>query len=290
MAEFSRIQWTDHTFNPWRGCTKVSQGCANCYAERGSKRNPKVLGIWGDEGTRVLAAPAQWHGPLKWNKIAEHDGARFRVFCASLADVFEDWTGHMTNHKDELLFCEPPFDNDPFTLNHARDRLWELIKNTAHLDWLILTKRPENITKMMPHGEWPNVWLGVTVEKQEYTVRLDMLQDAKEKIKVPVLFCSAEPLLGPLSLSGVLSKDSINWVIVGGESGSLGKVRSFVGAWAQRIIEECKIGGINCFVKQLGTSNNEVLPTTEDPKCGDTNRWPLRLRVREIPTGLSIEP
>src|SRR5262245_66670777 len=97
MAERTAIQWTTHTFNPWRGCSKVSPGCAHCYAETFAGRNPSVLGVWGPKGTRVLASKTMWSEPHRWNRQAEARGERARVFCASVADVFEDWRGGMHN-------------------------------------------------------------------------------------------------------------------------------------------------------------------------------------------------
>lgn len=106
MGQQTSIAWTDHTFNPWRGCTKISPGCANCYAARDSKRFPAVRGVWGDEGTRVVAAESTWMEPEKWNRAAAKAGKRRRVFCASLADVFEDWRGPMLDHfETELCVC-----------------------------------------------------------------------------------------------------------------------------------------------------------------------------------------
>src|SRR5262245_49606753 len=119
--ENSKIQWTDHTFNVWRGCEKVSPGCAHCYAETMSRRNPAVLGEWGKHGTRVIASEAMWREPLKWDRQARAAGVRKRVFCASLADVFED--------RPELVA--------------PRERLFRLIEDTPNLDWQLLTKRPE---------------------------------------------------------------------------------------------------------------------------------------------------
>src|SRR5262245_38941981 len=152
MGKETNIQWCDHTFNPWRGCTKVSPGCQHCYAETLAARNPKVLGVWGPHGTRVIASESMWREPLKWNKKAEIAGVRRRVFCASLADVFED--------RPELV--EP------------RYRLWRLIVNTPYLDWLLLTKRPENAGRMLADGGslpgilgFPSIWLGVSVEDQQ---------------------------------------------------------------------------------------------------------------------------
>lgn len=186
MAENSKIQWTTHTFNPWRGCTKVAEGCKFCYADAQSKRNPKTLGIWGPNGTRVLAAEAMWHEPVKWNREAvacpncnrSHDrgfvdgvslrrclncGITFtpdrpRVFCASLADVFEKWDGPLSDSNGMPLytingaefFTEGEYPEcRPTTMDDSRARLFALIDSTPNLDWLILSKRPENIRRMI---------------------------------------------------------------------------------------------------------------------------------------------
>ena len=141
MAENSAIGWTHHTFNPWRGCQKVAPGCTNCYAEALAKRNPSVLGTWGADGTRVVAAEAYWREPLKWQRQAAAAGERRRVFCASLADVFEDWNGPITNVRGEKLLCNQA---------DLRRRLFALIDETPDLDWLLLTKRPEHILRMTP--------------------------------------------------------------------------------------------------------------------------------------------
>lgn len=108
MAAETKIQWCHHTFNPWRGCTKIHEGCANCYAERDSKRFPKVRGVWGPMGTRVRAA--DWSEPIRWNAAAEAAGERRRVFCASLADVFEAWDGPIVDHKGGILVSPRPAD------------------------------------------------------------------------------------------------------------------------------------------------------------------------------------
>jgi protein gp37 len=133
MAENSNIEWTHHTFNPWIGCTKVSDGCKNCYAENlMDKRYGRVK--WGPQGTRVRTSEANWKKPLKWNREAEAKGERHRVFCASLADVFED---------------KP----DQPEMEQWRLELLELIIKTPYLDWLLLTKRPENVRGMV-YGDW----------------------------------------------------------------------------------------------------------------------------------------
>lgn len=249
MAENSKIEWTHHTFNPWRGCTKVSAGCANCYAEAMSKRNPATLGVWGDAGTRVIAAENYWRQPLKWDRDAETAGERRRVFCASLADVFED--------RPELI--EP------------RERLFSLIDRTPHLDWLLLTKRPENIVRLWPMGwydgglgqfTWPNVWIGTTVENQEQAdKRVPELLNVPARVK----FLSCEPLLGPLDLSHVANSAGenygimdgvIDWVICGGESGS--NARPMSPNWARGLRDQCAAAGVPFFFKQWGEWEEEM--------------------------------
>lgn len=121
MAENSGIEWTHHTFNPWIGCTKVSPACDQCYAEEWNRRYEGGKN-WGPHADRRKTK--SWSAPLKWNREAEAKGLRYRVFCASLADVFD-------NHKS--------------ILPEWRAELWLLIKATPHLDWLLLTKRPQNI-------------------------------------------------------------------------------------------------------------------------------------------------
>jgi len=224
MGKDTKIEWATHTFNPFRGCTKVSEGCRNCYADAMSHRNPSVLGVWGPNGTRVVAADAAWKEPLKWNRAAKEAGERHRVFCASLADVFEDWQGPMIDSGGQPIndadgWYSPLVERRPLTMQDVRRRLFELIDSTPNLDWLLVTKRPENITRMMPakfeydHAascelaasvETPvvrhNVWIGTSVENQ---------QAADERIPrlltVParVHFLSCEPLLGPVDLTSL---------------------------------------------------------------------------------------
>lgn len=157
MAEQSSIEWTDHTFNPWSGCTKVAPECQHCYAE--VNYSVKMRGVqWGPNGNRVLAADSMWKQPLKWNRQAEVDGVRRRVFCASLADVFEDWEGPILNAKSKVLVHSDngwiPEDNEQaescsrVTMDDIRSRLFELIDATPNLDWQLLTKRPANVMGM----------------------------------------------------------------------------------------------------------------------------------------------
>lgn len=246
-----------YTFNPWIGCTKVSPGCDNCYAENQNgfyKWNPAG---WGPHADRKRTSASYWRQPLKWNREAEASGIRRKVFCASLADVFD-------NHKSI---------DEQWRLD-----LWRMIRVTPALDWLLLTKRPQNIAKMLPdsYGEspwgdgWPNVWLGTTAENQEEADR-----------RIPILlatpaavwFVSAEPLLGPIDfnaladgyenlngLSGLRENpfgdiverrygSKLDWVIVGGESGRAPRDNDFL-ANARAIRDQCQSAGVAFFGKQ----------------------------------------
>ena len=224
MGQDSKIQWTHHTFNPWRGCTKVSDGCKHCYADTQSKRSPSVLGVWGPNGTRVVAAESAWKEPLKWDRAAAKAGERHRVFCASLADVFEDWQGHLSDARGFSLVHHSVLGWTSFhgsrehadetdtlvTMQDVRKRLFDLIDSTPNLDWLLLTKRPENIGRMIPDyrvhtpemsvtyrgfsGARPNVWLGTSVENQ---ATADERIPHLLRIPAAVRFLSCEPLLGP---------------------------------------------------------------------------------------------
>jgi len=219
MGKNSDIQWTDNTFNPWWGCTKVSPGCDHCYAESFSKRTGHQ--VWGKDAPRRLFGDKYWNEPKKWNAEAESTGIRRRVFCASMADVFED--------REDLV--EP------------RRRLFELILATPSLDWLLLTKRPSNVARILEDlnvkgtmGIWnlalalPNVWLGTTAENQQWwNNRIPVLMS----IPATVHFVSAEPLLGPIVM-GELRPD---WLIVGGESG--GKSRPMERAWVESLRDQC---------------------------------------------------
>lgn len=271
MAENSKIEWTHHTFNPWWGCQKVSEGCANCYALTLSHRWGHD--VWGPAKTtsRRMMSEGYWKQPLKWDKEAAASGERKRVFCASMADVFED-------HPQVV---------------EARRRLFNLIFQTPHLDWLLLTKRPENIRPMLQqiedgrgHNVWDhlwmeyfqNVWLGTSAENQEQADKR-----IPELLRIParVHFLSCEPLLGPLDLSqwlpdllqpihqipdgdapiGVYDSFSrqyfpdpaevdIEWVICGGESGP--GARPMHPDWARSLRDQCQAAGVAYHFKQWG--------------------------------------
>jgi protein gp37 len=223
VAKYSKIEWTTHTFNPWWGCVKMSPACKFCYAESWSKR----LGgqLWGINAPRRFFGEKHWLEPLAWNRQAERDGKRARVFCASMADVFED-------RRD---------------LDAEREKLWDLIERTPSLDWLLLTKRPDLVSSTVPWGDaWPrNVWLGTTTEDQEWAdKRLAALADIPAKVR----FISAEPLLGPLKL-GKWARH-VNWVITGGESGPHARPSS--PSWFRALMNECMAAEIPFHFKQWG--------------------------------------
>lgn len=224
MAKNSRIEWTNHTFNPWWGCVKVSPACKHCYAEAWSKRVGQK--VWGPKSDRRFFGEKHWSEPLKWNAEAAATGERRRVFCASMADVFEDREG----------------------LDEWRIRLWGLIELTPNLDWLLLTKRPERVERSVPWTQkWPaNVWIGTTVENQEWAdERLPHLK----RLPAAVRFISAEPLLGPVDLRPWLGS-TLDWVITGGESGP--KARPSSPTWFRNVMNQCMEADVAFHFKQWG--------------------------------------
>lgn len=260
MGRETRIEWTDHTFNPWRGCEKVSEGCAHCYAEVLSRRNPKVLGTWGPDGDRPIAAEAYWAQPHRWNAEAQAAGERGFVFCASLADVGEE--------RNDLI--EP------------RLRLFKLIIETPYLVWLLLSKRSANLANwllapnaagiiqgwaaydhhrrnsheadpakwLLEHPlSWPldNVWPGVSVENQaradERLPHLSALHGAGW-----TTFVSYEPALGDVRWEH--HEDAFDWLISGGESGP--DARPSHPDWHRHARDFCNQTGKAYFFKQWG--------------------------------------
>jgi len=262
MGENSNIEWCDHTFNPWWGCQKVPRdpACHNCYAEAFAKRTGHR--VWGGGKPRRILSDANWAKPLAWNEKAKMDGVRRRVFCASMADVFED-------RRD---------------LDEHRDRLWQIIRSTPHLDWLLLTKRPENFGMLKINDDARhNVWLGVTAATQEhYDLRWPLL--AKEE--AAVRFISAEPIRGDLELLADIPRVPLpDWIIVGGESGAGARPTNV--EFVMNLVAKCNTHGIPCFVKQLGSKAQLPSPyvplRVRDAKGGDMSEWPPFLRVREFP-------
>jgi len=243
MGKITNIAWAHHTFNPWAGCTKISPACRRCYAATLSER--WGIAEWGPDAPRTFFSDKHWAQPLKWNQAAMKADEPRRVFCASLADVFEN--------RAEL---------DPW-----RARLWRLIDHTPHLTWMLLTKRPENIVaKLPPHWSpdgssaksvWMprNVWLGFTAENQtEYDRRSQVMLDLiRAGIAPDIWFVSCEPLLGEINLRpNPLDSDRSlcmpDWVICGGESGA-GHI-PMKEAHARNLRDECREYNIPFFFKQ----------------------------------------
>lgn len=276
--ENSKIEWTHHTFNPWIGCTKVSPGCLNCYAETlMDKRHGRVK--WGKGQPRSRTGPDNWRKPRQWNKAADGAAERPRVFCASLADWLDD---------------EVP-------IEWLADLL-TLIRDTPHLDWLLLTKRPENwrgrLKEVRSHSlkssnfelhgfihNWldrfdllppPNVWVGTSVEDQQ---RAD--ERIPELLKIParVRFLSCEPLLGAVEFSNVTKRsdwrqvigkpalEGIHWVIAGGESGP--GARPMAPEWARSLRDQCVAAGVAFHFKQWGGVNKKAAGRELDGRTWD---------------------
>lgn len=237
MAENSKIEWTDHTFNPWIGCTKVSPGCDGCYAENlMDHRYGRVE--WGAGNDRSRTSPGNWRKPVQWEKQAAKTGARPRVFCASLADVFD-------NEVDERW----------------RHDLFGLIEATPRLVWLLLTKRIGNVLKMTdPERGNPmlprNVAIGATIVNQEEYDRDRMkLWQVKQNREPLFTFGSFEPLIGPI----ILDSYAPDLVIVGGETdqGSH-KARFTDEAWMRSLCGQCDRSGRLFFLKQM--TNKAPIP------------------------------
>ena len=242
MAKDSKIEWTHHTFNPWWGCAKVSPACQHCYAEAWAKRVGSA--VWGKSSPRRFFGDSHWKEPLRWNREAEEGATRRRVFCASMADVFE--------RRAEL--------------HEWRERLWEIIDATPALDWLLLTKRPHNVAAMARWGnQWPeNVWLAGTAENQTWA---DKRIPALLKIPARVRLLSCEPLLGPLDLGRYLSSESqrsIHWVIAGGERGA--HYRPMKPEWVRDLRNQCQCSNAAFHFKQWGHWVPEELLTEHQRK------------------------
>lgn len=284
MAERSNIAWTRSTFNPWIGCTKVSPGCDHCYAEALDKRHRWGGAThWGDDKPRHRTAASNWRAPLTWDRYAAservygelykasctwHKPGFWPVFCASLADVFD-------NQVPEAW----------------RTDLWTLIDNTPSLSWLLVTKRIGNVRNMVPlrwaHNFFPsNVRILITVVNQDEADR--------DIPKLLALNCqngiSYEPALGPVNFGPYLSRTNmpglrlmpgfrdplpgIEWIIVGGESTQGAPARDFRVEWARRTVQQCKIAGVPVFMKQMGS---RVVDRNDAGFDGcDPASWPIR--------------
>lgn len=305
MGQTTSIAWTGDeqgrpggTFNPWIGCEKVSPACKNCYAEEVATKRLR-LSVWGAHAPRHRTAASTWAEPRALYRKATKEGRRIKVFCASLADVFEP-------HPQVA-----PWRADLFRLIEETGG----DKSKGGLDYLLLTKRPEHALGLAEaagwKGRWPDhVWAGTTVESQPYAERR-----IPELLLLPtrIHFLSCEPLLGPLDLSpwlvppypfggmsgGSLSETRaqemwearwgnavpLDWIICGGESGH--GARPLDLAWARSLRDQCQDTSAAFFMKQMG--DNPILspgpltwPSTA-PKGGDPAEWPEDLRVQQFP-------
>lgn len=249
MGAKTGIRWTDRTQNFWRGCTKVSPGCANCYMFTEQRR-------YGQDPETVVRTKT-WGHPRRWNEEALQAGRRFLVFTNSWSDFL---------HRAA----------DPW-----RDEAWKVIRETPNLIYQILTKRPERLAAALPEdwgdGGYENVWLGVSVENNDYTWRADLLRELPARIR----FISAEPLLGPLP---DLDLENFHWVIVGGESGT--GHRPMDHAWASELLGKSRQAGAAFFFKQsaaflpgqnpvLGGVRYEEFPDTVEYRHSLTQRVSL---------------
>ena len=233
MGEKTSIAWTHHTFNVAWGCAKISPGCLNCYADGLAQRYGHD--VWGAGKPRRTFGLKHWAEPLAWNRQAEADQQRRRVFTSSMCDVFE-------NHP---------------TIDSERQKLWPLIKKTPWLDWQVLTKRAERIACNLPNdwgNGYPNVWLGVSVENNDYVWRFN---EHLAKVPAAVRFVSYEPALGPVT---DLDWGKLDWMIYGGESGA--GFRPHNVEWARHAKQKCDAFGVAFFFKQgngLKSGNDDHL-------------------------------
>jgi protein gp37 len=221
MGKTSAIEWTDATWNPWYGCIKVSAGCRNCYMYRQQQR-------YGGNPSDVRRSKTRFYGPMKWA-----DGRE--IFTCSWSDFFIDTA-------------------DPW-----RPEAWDIIRQTPHHTYLMLTKRPERIKDHLPMiWPWAHVYLGVSIESQAYLWRADVLRG----IPAAIRFLSCEPLLEDL---GTLDLSGIGWVIVGGESGPT--VRPMAASWVRSIRDQCVAAGVPFFFKQWGGRTPKAGGNMLDGRC-----------------------
>jgi protein gp37 len=232
MGDTTRIAWTDHTWNPWIGCVKISPGCKNCYAERLIVGRMGRDNCWGPASTtdRNVTSASNWRKPYAWHRAAMKARKPAKVFCGSLMDWAED---------------HPQL--DPY-----REKLWQIIRETPWLHWQLLTKRADRIAELLP-SDWrkgyPNVWLGTSIENMDYAHRADDLR----KIPAVVRFISYEPALGPLA---EIDLQDIHWLIVGGESGP--GYREMPHDWAREMKVACERAGTAFFFKQSSAPRTEM--------------------------------
>lgn len=214
MALSSAIEWTEATWNPVTGCTKISPGCKHCYAERMALRLHAMGSLNYRNGFETTVHPHALELPLKWKKPQV-------IFVNSMSDLFH------ARVPEEFIF-----------------RIFDVMNRADWHQFQVLTKRPDRMRKLSARLQWSeNIWMGVSVESEKYTKRIAELSESHAKVK----FLSLEPLLGPLPN---LELDGIDWVIVGGESGP--GARSMDSSWVREIRDQCVSQGVPFFFKQWG--------------------------------------
>jgi protein gp37 len=253
MAKTS-ISWCDFSFNPWWGCTRIEgsracgpvdgQGGAICYAETWSERvgysdTGSKFPIWGAKSERRYFGDKHWNEPLKWNAAAQKSGTRARVFCMSMGDWAE-------GRPDQVPHLE---------------RLWKLIEATPWLDWLMLTKRPQLITKLCPFKNHPRVWQGTTTEDQYW---LDLRWELMKRAEAEIYWLSIEPMFEALKLpADFLSLGGRAWVICGGQSGN--GALHINPEWARSLRDQCLEAGVRFHMKQMsGRTKAELEAIPQD--------------------------
>jgi protein gp37 len=247
MSCKSSIEWTEYTWNPVTGCTKISPGCKNCYAERMSRRLQAMGLINYINRFDLTIQPKTLEIPFKWKKPAV-------VFVNSMSDLF---------HEDV------PFD--------FIKKVFTVMRNTPLHQYQILTKRAKRLAELSPQIDWPdNVWMGVSVENADYKFRIDCLRNTGAKTK----FISIEPMLDRV---GRLNLKNINWVIVGGESGP--GARPIKEEWVIEVRDQCLVSGVAFFFKQWGGFNKKKAGRMLDGKIWD--EMPDILFNKEAPSLLN---
>ena len=322
MGRKTGIEWTDRTFNPWRGCEKIAAGCLHCYAARDSRKNPAILGSWAPGAPRVVAPDKYWAQLDAWDREAKYRGDPLLVFCASMADVFEDNSGHLVTTKGDVVFADqdgrigPQFTARLARLKDVRKKLFDEIPLRPKLIFQLLTKRiglvPQQLDELGVRS-LPTSWIGASAANHRETIQaVEGLEAVADRFALS--FLSLEPLVGPVELGAILkNRKAPDWVIVGGESAGPGETaRPCAIEWIWEIVLVCRELGIDCFVKQLGsfaiTENANLwdLPIgsledvgradapaaaarlrLQDKKGGDPFEWPIPVDVREFPIARS---
>jgi protein gp37 len=268
MAEDTLIAWTDHTFNPWMGCTKVSEGCRHCYAETLTV-NRMGLHLWGPDARRQVTK-TPWQHVNEWQRSAAkgHAGNYGHALVGEVTPTAApDGSTDRPTFTPHLVFTGSLMDwaEARPDLNPVRERMWATIRASRHLWFQMLTKRPENIAHCLPpdwgpHG-YDNVWLGTTIEDNRVADR------ARHLTAVParVHFISYEPAIGPLDQ---VDLDGVEWVIFGGESGP--GYRKHDEGWARDMRDRCVARGTAYFHKQASAMRTETNPWLVEP---DGSKW-----------------